>query len=211
MVLNYTSYTTPIFDWKVVINMKPESVSQIFEVQAQWPQLPPWWLLPGPQAAALLNIKPATLQQWRVRGYGPTPVPPMYLRPTQGDPLYFRYGDVRAWAASKVGLTFTLEDQCLTFFKEAVPGLEQTPGTVQTLAKVADWIFQFDRNRLQSGMGPLFLSDVQVGSWDAYYSRQPKFRNPEVQPPLCGPRGGFELPKYEVVGDENEGSSHGRS
>jgi hypothetical protein len=53
---------------------------------------PPWWLLSAPQAAALLNIKPATLQSWRIRGEDPDPVPPRHLHSIQGNPVYCRYG-----------------------------------------------------------------------------------------------------------------------
>ena len=64
--------------------MSRNSVAHLFKEPAQWPLIPPWWLVSAPQAAALLNIKPATLQSWRIRGGGPEPVPPMYLHPTQG-------------------------------------------------------------------------------------------------------------------------------
>ena len=56
--------------------MRIKTVAKLFKEPAQWPLIPPWWLLPSPQAAAFLNIKPATLQSWRIRGEGPEPVPP---------------------------------------------------------------------------------------------------------------------------------------
>lgn len=175
--------------------MSRNSVVHLFKEPAQWPLIPPWWLLSAPQAAALLNIKSATLQSWRIRGEGPDPVPPMYLHPTQGNPVYYRYGDIREWAASRVGLLFSFEDQCLDFL--STPSKPPTDSCTEKMAGGFDYTFQFDRKRVQLGLGPLFFAgsgaeaivweEELLGYFDTYYARQPRFRNPEAKPPLCGP------------------------
>jgi len=177
--------------------MSKTSGSNLFKEPAQWPLLPPWWLLAAPRAAALLSVTSATLQNWRVRGEGPESVPPMYLKPTQGDPIYYRYADIRSWAATRVGLSFSLEDQSYAFLKEEGCPLAKNNSPVGSLARAFDHIFQFDRRRVQIGLGPLFFSgcggedtlweENYLGYLDTYYSKQPHFRSPNTKPSFCGP------------------------
>lgn len=70
--------------------------ASLFRDTSHWPVIPPWWLLSSPQAAALINVTSATLHVWRVKGKGPPIVPPMYLKPTQGDPVFYQYGAMRS-------------------------------------------------------------------------------------------------------------------
>lgn len=137
--------------------MSIKTVEKLFKEPAQWPLIPPWWLLPSPQAAALLNIKPATLQSWRIRGEGPEPVPPMYLHPTQGDPMYYRYGDIREWAASSLGMAFPFKEQCRAFLQDVDPQFSKQNDPIDSLCRMFDWILQFDRERIKLELEPLVL------------------------------------------------------
>ncbi len=180
--------------------MNTKTVAKLFKEPAQWPLIPPWWLLPSPQAAALLNVKPATLQSWRICGEGPEPVPPMYLHPTQGDPMYYRYGDIREWAATCLGLSFSFDDQLNWFFKSVNAPMATSASPLEKTARTFEHFFQMDRKRIQIGLGPLFFAGVgaeatlweenYLGYLDTYFAKQPRFRNPANKPPLCGP---FEL------------------
>ena len=64
--------------------MPKTSGANLYKDAARWPVMPPWWLLSSPQAAALINVTPATLHMWRTRGEGPPAVPPLFLKPAQG-------------------------------------------------------------------------------------------------------------------------------
>ena len=167
--------------------MNIKTVAKLFKEPAQWPLIPPWWLLPSPQAAALLNIKPATLQSWRIRGEGPEPVPPMYLLPTQGDPMYYRYGDIREWAASSLGMAFPLEEQCRAFLQDVDPKLSKIDNPMDSLARCFDYILQFERERIKNGLEPLFWDLNMIEMLDTYYSKQPRFRPLSTKPVFCGP------------------------
>lgn len=177
--------------------MSRTSGANLFIEPAQWPLLPPWWLLAAPRAAALLNVTSATLQNWRVRGEGPESVPPMYLKPTQGDPIYYRYADIRAWAATRVGISFSLEDQLDAFLKGEGCPLAKDNSPIRSLARAFDYFIQVDRKRVQLGLGPLFFSgcgpeailweESYLGYLDTYYSKQPCFRNSNSKPEFCGP------------------------
>jgi hypothetical protein len=167
--------------------MSRNSVAHLFKEPAQWPLIPPWWLVSAPQAAALLNIKPATLQSWRIRGEGPEPVPPMYLHPTQGNPVYYRYGDIREWAASRVGLSFPFEDQCIAFLQEVEPWLGETEWPVGGLALSFDILYRDERKLVQQGEDPHRLDRKLIETLDTFYSRQPRFKNPKKKPSLYGP------------------------
>ncbi len=179
--------------------MSRKTVAHLFKEPAQWPRIPPWWLLPSPQAAALLNIKPATLQNWRIRGEGPEPVPPMYLHPTQGDPMYYRYGDIRGWAASSLGMTFPLEEQCSAFLQDADPRFGKHDDPTDSLSRSFDSILQFERERIKNGLEPLYWEHGMIGMLDTYYSKQPRFRSPSTKPDFCGPfEFNIDLPVEEL-------------
>ena len=48
----------------------------------------------------------------------PTTVPPLFLKPTQGDPVLHMYGTLRPWAAERVGVQYSHEDQCWDYFRQ---------------------------------------------------------------------------------------------
>ena len=148
--------------------------ANLFNDPASWPLIPPWWLLSSPQAAALLNVTSATLHNWRVRGEGPEPVPPMYLKPTQGDPIYYQYGAVRSWAATRLGLTYPLDDQCHDFFDSIEPRLNEGIAAWQGRASTFDMLFRADHEKARNGQKPQYFPLDQIQDMDLYYSRQPR-------------------------------------
>lgn len=166
--------------------MSKTSGANLFKEPTQWPLLPPWWLLAAPRAAALLNVTSATLQNWRVRGEGPEPVPPMYLKPTQGDPIYYRYADIRSWAASRIGLSYGFDDQCRDFFDEVFPFLNEGIGSSLGRAKTFDDMYTRERATVMSGRAPAHLSLEIVEKLDVYYSRQPQKLAPSKSPARLG-------------------------
>ncbi|MBY6155923.1 hypothetical protein [Pseudooceanicola nitratireducens] len=153
--------------------MSVKTGQKLFENTSKWPLLPPWWLLARPQAAALLNVTSATMRNWDIRGEGPAQVPPMYLRPTQGTPAYYQYADIREWAADRIGIQYSFDDQCLDFFEQVFPILTGGTGSMMALASLFDELFCEDRNALRAGKKPLRLNKETIESLDIHFSRQP--------------------------------------
>jgi len=154
--------------------MSKNSGTNLFKEPANWPQIPPWWLLSSPQAAALLNVTSATLHNWRVRGEGPAAVPPMYLRSTQGDPIYYLYGLVRSWAAERLGLSYSIEDQCIDFLKETIPWLSEVEATWRSRAWAFDNVFEKMHRKVINGETPNQISKELIQEMDLFYAKQPR-------------------------------------
>lgn len=155
--------------------MNENPSAKLFKEPANWPLIPPWWLVSSTDAAALLNLKPATLHSWRARNQGPKPFPPMYLRPTQGRPLYYQYGALRSWAASKLGMTYSFDDQCSDFFREVYPMLLDGLNTTNSRIQVFEWHFADDRKLVLNGKSPIFINNIEhIHDLDVYHSRQPR-------------------------------------
>lgn len=154
--------------------MNPLPAAKLFKEPAQWPLIPPWWLVPSTAAAALLNVKPATLISWRIRGYGPPPYPPMYLKPTQGRPLYYQYGELRSWAANALGMAYSFEDQCTDFFTEVLPVLNHGTGSLEGRIRTFERQYLDDRGRLLRGAGGNSIKAAHIHALDAFFERQPK-------------------------------------
>lgn len=154
--------------------MNENPAAKLFKEPAIWPNIAPWWLVSSTEAAALLNVKPATLHSWRVRGFGPPVVPPMYLRPTQGKPLYYQFGALRTWAASKLGMAYLFEDQCHDFFHRSAPVLLNGTGSLQGRIEFFDNMFKNDRNEARKGLPPGTIAVDVLHELDVYYSRQPR-------------------------------------
>ncbi|WP_288942909.1 hypothetical protein [uncultured Roseovarius sp.] len=149
--------------------------ASLFRDTSQWPVIPPWWLLSSPQAAALINVTSATLHVWRVKGKGPRIIPPMYLKATQGDPVFYQYGALRSWAAQRIGLELGFEEQVLAFFEQVSTSLSNGHGTLQAKMAFFDEQFARNRKRIQRGENPLLISRAQMLEMDSFFSRQPRW------------------------------------
>ncbi len=158
--------------------MNENPAAKLFKEPAIWPSMAPWWLLPSTDAAALLNVKPATLHTWRVRGYGPPVFTPMYVRPTQGNPLYYQFGALRSWAASKLGMAFSYEDQCVEFIRQYVPFLVDGSYPLESSREYFEDTLENARRCAQQGKPYRFLTLDMVHALDIGCSRQPKITMP---------------------------------
>lgn len=150
--------------------------ANLYKAAARWPVIPPWWLLSSPQAAALINVTPATLHYWRTRGEGPATVLPLFLKPAQGDPVFHMYGTLRSWAAERVGLEYHFEDQCRDYFGVDCPVLLAGVGSLVARAREFDRLYEASRQRVRQGEDPHWLGLPIIHRLDPYYARQPKWR-----------------------------------
>lgn len=166
--------------------------ANLYKDAALWPVIPPWWLLSSPQAAALINTSPATLHYWRTRGEGPAAVAPLFLRPTQGQPVFYLYGTLRSWAAQRVGIQYLFDDQCYDFLCARAAWLGNGKNVLPLRAKLFDRDFETDRQNLRLGKELRFFSNAHVIELDSFYATQPRWRRISA--------------KYEWVGTE---AAHG--
>ncbi len=155
--------------------------ANLYKDAARWPAIPPWWLLSSPQAAALINVTPATLHYWRTRGEGPTTIPPLFLKPTQGDPAHHVYGTLRSWAAERIGIHYLFSDQCWDYFREDCPMLLKGVGSVAARAREFDKQYELARRDVSLGNKPRWMSASTVHRLDLYYAKQPKWRRPQAK------------------------------
>jgi len=151
---------------------------KLFKEPATWPIIPPWWVVSSTDAAALLNVKPATLHSWRIRGHGPTAYPPIYLRPTQGKPLFYQYGTLRSWAATRLGMAYPFWDQCMDFFRETFSPLAGGSGGLEGRIELFEEQFLKDRETTMNGRSPYMIEVGHIHELDVYYSRQPRRTGP---------------------------------
>lgn len=135
-----------------------------------WPQLPPWWLVSCPDAAAILNVRPATLR----RPEGPPIYPSLYLKPTRGNPFWYQYGALRSWAVAELGLTYPFEEQCSDFFAATLPALREREDAIPCFAA----LLEADRAALVAGKEPRWLDAGIVHELDRW--RQPVFVNDSI-------------------------------
>jgi hypothetical protein len=59
--------------------------------------LTPLHFVSSPQLARWLGVSNQTTWNWRVRGYGPRPIDKQMVKPTAGQPTWYRVADVLAW------------------------------------------------------------------------------------------------------------------
>lgn len=152
--------------------------ANLYKDSALWPVIPPWWLLSSPQAAALVNTSPATMHCWRTRGEGPAPVAPLFLRPAQGQPVFYLYGTLRSWAAERIGIQYLFEDQCYDFFQERATWLLKGVGSLTARAKTFDSMFETARQNVRLGKPVNLFSATHVIELDSFYATQPRWRRP---------------------------------
>lgn len=106
----------------------------------------------------------------------------MYLKSTQGDPIYYKYGVVRLWAAELLGLTYSMGDQYRDFFDSTEPLLNDGTGSWQGRAETFDMLFRGDHKKVRNGEKPSYIPLDLLLDMDIYYSRQPR----QLQPILAG-------------------------
>ncbi|KRS15481.1 hypothetical protein XM52_23975 [Roseovarius indicus] len=102
----------------------------------------------------------------------------MYLRPTQGRPLYYQYGALRAWAANTIGMAYQFEDQCTDFFREVSPIVSDVNGNLQHRIDVFERRFAADRKRILKDETPAWIPIERIHDLDVYHSRQPRRKGP---------------------------------
>jgi hypothetical protein len=161
--------------------MPKEPGAKLYKDAARWPVMPPWWLLSSPQAAALINVTPATLHYWRTRGEGPATVPSLFLRKTQGDPVFYIYGVLRTWAAERVGIQYNFGDQCSDYFLHGQPHLDTCFSSLAAKASMFDHLHEHARDKIGRGEDPGIVDRETVLSLDAFYAKQPKWRRQEAK------------------------------
>lgn len=161
--------------------MNIAAIARLFDAPTTWPPLPPWWLVSSTDVAAFLNVSPKTLHVWRVRGFGPPVFPPMYHRPTQGQPLYYQYGLLRAWVAERLGLQFDDADQCEAYLAEHASFIATAKGSLDDKIDFFEKMYRSDRQRIRAGQSPQRFAAELIEALDLYYARQPK-RQSTIQP-----------------------------
>jgi hypothetical protein len=154
------------------MNIAP--IAKLFEIPTHWPPLPPWWLVSSTDVAAFLNISPKTLHTWRVRSFGPPVFPPMYHRPTQGMPLYYQYGHLRAWVAERLGLVYDYTQQCEAYLAEHAGFIAKAKGSMRDKIDAFESFYRSDRQKLRAGRAPTYFETRMIEEIDLYYARQPK-------------------------------------
>ena len=183
--------------------MPKEPGAKLYKDAARWPVMPPWWLLSSPQSAALINVTPATLHYWRTRGEGPETVPSLFLRKTQGDPVFYIYGVLRTWAAERVGIQYDFDDQCSDYFLHAQPHLNTCFSSLAAKAGMFDHLHEHAREKVGRGEDPGIVDRETVLSLDAFYAKQPKWRRQEAKYEWDGRSSGCT--ETDVRGDPKSG------
>ncbi|WP_288928383.1 hypothetical protein [uncultured Maritimibacter sp.] len=97
------------------------------------------------------------------------------IRPTQGNLLYYRLGQVKKWAADQVGLPYSISDQILDFLQDFFPDGVVNTTPIGVLMREFDARLEEDFRCIRGGNKPKWFPSSQVYDWDIYYSRQPRF------------------------------------
>jgi hypothetical protein len=159
--------------------MKQSPGSNLFANAPRYPYLPPWCLLSSPQVAALLGVTPETLHIWRTLGTGPKSVSTALVRPTQGNPTFFRIGQVKKWASKRIGMSYSMQDQSLDFLLDFFPEHIVFGWPLDEQIKLFDTQLESDRRRHRQGKTPEHIDTQLILDWDNYISKQPRFRSSE--------------------------------
>lgn len=108
----------------------------------------------------------------------------MYLRPTQGNPIYYRYANVRAWAATKVGLEYDYADQCEDFVRAVIPKLAKVATNPQAQAANFDLLYKVDHKKVLEGQDPTYFRLEDIEALDVFYAKQPQHLGKKKKPRL---------------------------
>ena len=142
-------------------------------LRSDWPDLPPWWLVSTTRAAVILGVPPQTLLRWKDRETGPRRVPRIYLKPTKGDLIYYRYFDVKVWAAERFGFQLDFGDDVTKFVGRHVPKFNLNHSACM-LAGQFDWQYADDCKALQRRKPLRFFDEDLIMRFEDIYSAQPK-------------------------------------
>jgi hypothetical protein len=142
--------------------------------RTDWPDLPPWWLVCTTRASAILGLSPQTVHRWNHRGLGPRQVPRSYLKPTKGDPAYYRYHDVKAWAAMRFGRPTCFADDTKDFIWRNCPWFSKGGPTI-VYANQLDYYYKSDFADLRRGRKLRFFDEAFLMRFEELYLAQPKW------------------------------------
>ncbi len=155
--------------------MRKSAASNLFANAPRYPYLPPWCLLSSPQVAALLGVTPETLHIWRTLGTAPEAVSTALVRPTQGNPTFFRLGQVKKWASERIGMSYSLQDQSMDFLLEFFPEKIVAEWPLNEQINLFDRRLEHDLRLQQKGQEPEYFEVKLILEWDNYFSKQPRF------------------------------------
>jgi len=158
--------------------------ARIFNNSDNWPALPPWWCISTPVVAALLNLNPLTLIKW-ILSKGPRFIPTIHLRRAQGNSYFYRFYEIRRWAAQCIGIEYPIEQQIRDFLGVHMPGGSQG-GDLANQTKGFDFFLTKDRKLIQKGEEPQWLDRDLVLSLDQYFCRQPTWLSEKKRYALLG-------------------------
>jgi hypothetical protein len=161
--------------------MQKSSGSNLFHNAPRYPYLPPWCLLSSPQVAALLEVTPETLHAWRTLGTAPEAVSTALVRPTQGNPTFFRLGEVKKWASERIWMSYSMQDQSIDFLLDFFPEHIVFGWPLSEQIKLFDRQLESDRRRHRQGKTPEHIDTHLILEWDNYISKQPRFRSSETK------------------------------
>jgi hypothetical protein len=125
------------------------------------------------RAAAVLGLAPQTLLRWNNRGLGPQTIPRSYLKPTKGDPIYYRYHDVKAWAAERFGQPINFAEDVMGFISRHCPNFSKD-GPAAAYACQFDYYYRSDFSDLRRGRKLRFFDEDLLMRFEDLHRAQPK-------------------------------------
>jgi hypothetical protein len=85
------------------------------------------------------------------------------------------YGTLRSWAAERVGIQYSFDDQCWDYFPEDCPMLNGGVGSMAARAREFDRQYEVARQNVKRGEDPRWMSLRTIHRLDPYYAKQPKW------------------------------------
>ena len=156
-------------------NMKKSDGFSIFYDAPNWPNIPPWWTITSPQVAALLSITPETLHIKRATSAAPKSISASVIKPAQGQPVFFRMGNVRTWVAAKLGVSYTITDQVTDFMMDWFANWQVCEFPLNEQVKHFDMVFGQQQQLFLRGQELEYFDGYLMLEWGDYYAKQPKF------------------------------------
>ena len=161
--------------------MKKSNFANMHSDTNRWPNIPPWWLLSSPQVATVLGVTTETLHSWRTLGTGPETISTARIRPSQGNPTFYRLAQVKKWATMQIGMPYCASDQVTDFLIGYWSNWHVTHYPLGPQIENFDNMFEQDRNSVRRDKEPKVFDLQEVLGWDNYYSKQPRFRSNKIE------------------------------